>query len=158
MKRVILLSGLPGAGKTFLASRLATEHQFGVLCLDDAYVDFIKSHCSMLYFDVLDMYVGPHYNSILVNRNYSIRHFQRDFVAEWHSFLLARAEQQLTQTDRLVLEGYLLKDCMASLQLGLQTEAQVFHVLVANRNYYCQQQICTFQQVAALGTAEIARS
>ncbi len=49
MKRLFLVSGMPGAGKTYLAKKIASEHSFKYVELDTEYVQFIKSECPMLF-------------------------------------------------------------------------------------------------------------
>ena len=148
---VLLVSGPPGAGKTYLASHLQSDHSFEVLSLDELYVEFIKSDCRMLYFEALDKYIGPHYDSILAHRDYSRSQFGRDFVAEWHSHVLSRARERAAGGKSVVVEGYLLRDWQDKLQAGLEDLARVFRIVVENRRYWWLHERLTIEQVAGLG-------
>ncbi len=86
-----------------------------------------------------------------MHRDHSVRHFKRDFVEEWGFHLLSRIRQELRQSEQLVAEGYLLKDCAQWLQASLANDAQVFHIKVENQRYYLQGELLTIDQVAALG-------
>jgi hypothetical protein len=150
--RVILLAyGQPGHGKSYLADKLKTEHSFGVLSVDETYVEFIRSRCPMLYFEALEYYVGPHYFSILGDRGYSKAHFRRDFVAEWHSYLKECIEGMAARHDRLIVEGDLLRDCKDQFEVELRSLAQVFQIKVVDQSYRWQGRPISLTQIAALG-------
>jgi hypothetical protein len=150
--RVILLAyGQPGHGKSYLAEKLKTEHSFGVLSVDETYVEFIRSRCPMLFLEALEYYVGPHYHSILLDRDYSKAHFGRDFVAEWYSYLKECIEDMAAQHARLIVEGGLLRDCKDQFEAELRRLAQVFQIEVVDQSYRWQGRPISLPQVAALG-------
>jgi hypothetical protein len=122
--------------------------------LDAEYVEFIKTRCEGLYFTELGRYVGPHYDNLLQLRAYSQEQFGRNFVAEWHAYLLERIRSLASQAETLIVEGYLLYDCVEALTGGLGDLATVFHVVVHNGRYIWQHRLLTVEQVAALGTSE----
>jgi hypothetical protein len=151
-RRVILLAyGEPGHGKSYLAEKLKSEHAFDVLSVDEAYVEFIRARCPMLYFEALEYYIGPHYYSVLADRNYSKAHFGRDFVAEWHSYLKEQIEGMAARHDRVVVEGGLLRDCKDQFEEELRGLAQVFQIKVTDRSYRWQGTPLSLAQIAALG-------
>ena|SRR5437870_5725526 len=150
--RVILLTfGRPGHGKSYLAEKLKTEHSFAVLSVDETYDEFIRVHCSLLYFEALEYYIGPHYHHILADREYSKAHFGRDFVAEWHSYLKVCIEGMAARHDRVIVEGDLLRDCKAQLEAELRSRAQVFQIEVVDRSYRWRETPLSLTQIAALG-------
>jgi nucleoside-triphosphatase THEP1 len=109
MKRVLLVTGRPGSGKSALAKELHDKHSCQVLTVDKVYIEFVEKEVEFLFFERLDSYVGPHYEYILAEREHSKKHFERDFVAEWYGYLLRRIEGLLTGEDNIVVEGYLLE-------------------------------------------------
>jgi len=154
MKRVILVAGRPGEGKSHLAKSLVTQHSFVDLSVDQAYVDFIKQHCPMLYLDALHLYIGPHYHAILSERDYSRAHLGRDFVAEWRRYLVTRIAGLTSLEDSVVVEGYLLKWWDQELNQSLASSVQVFVVLVKGRRYFYQGRELTTVEVARLGSQQ----
>jgi hypothetical protein len=150
--RVILLAyGQPGHGKSYLAEKLKTEHSFGVVSVDETYVEFIRTRCPMLYLEALEYYVGPHYYAILADRGYSKTHFGRDFVAEWRSYLKECIEGMAARHDRLIVEGGLLQDCKDHFEADLGTRTKVFQIKVVDRSYRWQGRSLSLTQIAALG-------
>ena len=148
---ILLVYGRPGHGKSYLAEKLKTVHSFGALSVDAAYEEFIRVHCPMLYLAALEYYIGPHYYSILADRDYSKAHFGRDFVAEWHSYLKDCIEGMAARHDRVIVEGDLLRDCIAQLEAELRSRAQVFQIEVVDRSYRWQGTPLSLTQIAALG-------
>jgi hypothetical protein len=168
MKRVLFVTGLPDTSKSTLAKELHDRHSFQVLTVDKVYVKFVEKEVAFLFFERLDSYVGPHYESILAAREHSKKHFERDFVAEWYGYLLKRIEELLTDEDSVVVEGYLLVtaqdknnrsySCIDYLQEKLQHqgiatfEIEVELDRVGKRTYRRKNDILTVEQIAALGT------
>jgi hypothetical protein len=148
---ILLVYGQPGHGKSYLAEKLKTEHSFGVLSVDETYVEFIRSRCPMLYLEALEYYVGPHYFSILGDRAYSNTHFGRDFVAEWHSYLKDGIEGMAARHDRLIVDGDLLRDCKDQFEAELGKRTKVFQIKVVDRTYRWQGRPLSLTQIAALG-------
>ena len=153
MKRVLFVTGEPGSGKSTLAEELAKNHSFVHLSVDDAYVEFVRDKCNLLFFEQLERYIAPHYNCILSERKFSKEQFGRDFVVEWYEYLLQQIIEELaTQKDSVVVEGYLLKDCIGDLQAKLQGKAEMYRIQADNMEYKCNGQVLTVEQVAALGS------
>jgi hypothetical protein len=148
---LLLAYGQPGQGKSYLAERLKREHSFAVLGVDEAYVDFIRDRCPMLYLEALEYYVGPHYYAILADRAYSKTHFGRDFVAEWHSYLKECIEAMAARHHRVIVEGGLLRECKDRFEIELRAVADVFQIEVANQAYRWQGSPISLTQIAALG-------
>ncbi len=147
---ILLVYGQPGHGKSYLAEKLTTEHLFAALSVDEAYVEFIRIHCPILYFEALQYYIGPHYYSTLVDRDYSKALFGRDFVAKWHSFLQVRIEGMSARHVRLIVEGDLLRNCKDRFEAELSRLAQVFQIEVVDRSYRWQGTPLSLTQIARL--------
>jgi dephospho-CoA kinase len=148
---ILLVYGEPGNGKSFLAERLKTKYSFAVLSVDEAYEEFIRVHCPMLYFEALEYYIGPHYYAILADREYSRAQLGRDFVAEWHSHLNNCIKAMTARHEKVVVEGGLLRECMNLFEAGLKSLAQVFQIEVIRGRFRIQGSPVSLTQIAALG-------
>lgn len=153
MSTVILLHGNPGSGKSFLAKELAAKYSFFALHVDDVYVSFIRDFCPDLYFAALSLYIGPHYDKILIHREHSKRHFHRDFVAEWHDHLHRQILTVAHMHSRVVVEGYLLRDFQDRFMATISPDVQVFLIEVASRTYRVNGNPTTIDQIAVLGAS-----
>jgi hypothetical protein len=151
MRRLFLVFGDSGAGKSFLADTLEITHHFDRISVDYEYVEFIRARCPALYFEELRSYIGTQYDGILKNRAFSLHQFQRDFVAEWHSHLLDRIRAGIGGCEDLVVEGYLLYDCRHEFEEQLRDSASVFQIHVENRQYTWRSRVLTAAQIAGLG-------
>lgn len=151
MKRLILLVGRSGQGKTYLARYLSTEHSFVTLSVDQAYLDFVRTQCPMLNFDALNFYISPHYHAILKNRDHSIAHLGRDFIYEWLQYLTTRILDLTSLHDSVVVEGSLLNHCANDFQPLMTSFAQVYVVSVDKQRYFLDGRELGTESVAALG-------
>jgi hypothetical protein len=77
-------------------------------------------------------------------------HFGRDYLAEWHDHLERLLDRLAAQSDKLVVEGYLLCDCRDHLSAALARSARVFQVAVRQRAYYYQNRSRSIEDIAAL--------
>lgn len=152
MKRLFLVYGPPGAGKSYLAAQLDTKHKFRRLSVDDSYVDFVELRFPEMYFPALRSFIMPHYNLIQQFRGYAAQVLQRDFVAEWQDYLVGRIRELIATTDRdTVVEGYLLEDCKDALSNTLAGAAGVFQIAVDNRTYtWNRKTVLSIDEIAAL--------
>ena len=150
MKRLFLIHGDPGSGKSTLARKLRDEHGFEILSLDDLYVEFIKTQCPILYFDVLDKFIAQHYQCILHPKAYTNHHFNRDFVNEWHEYLLTTISERSDRQDDLVVEGFLLYDYLGALEAYMSQVAQVFLVHTSDHIFRVLGAPLTTRDIAAL--------
>ena len=134
-----MVYGNPDAGKLVLARKLEENHSCHRLSLDDAYVQFIKVECPMLYFDALGQYVGPHYDAILREDTYSLAQFGRSFLAEWLLHLRRRVRGLVMFHPSVVVEGYVLdEDCRNALQQDLADPVEVFPIEVVDQTLLLQ--------------------
>ena len=154
MGTVLLICGIPGSGKTWLADKLRREHSFDVLSLDPLYVSFIQQYCPDIYFKKLNLYIQPHYDRIVSNRPYSQHHFGRDFVNEWHLHLRQTIEQFVTTHPNVVVDGYLLHDFKDLLHNSPPADTRVFQIEVINRTYRTIGSQMTVSEIATLGDAK----
>ena len=147
-----MVYGDPEAGKSYLAKKLEENYSCHRLSLDDAYVNFIKTECPMIYFDALGQYIGPHYNAILRADAYSLAQFGRSFLAEWLLHLRRRVRALAMFHASIVVEGYVLdEDCRNALQQDLADPVEVFPIEVVDHTYSYKGELVTLEQVAALG-------
>lgn len=153
-KRVILLTGFPGQGKTYLMNRLQQEASCAALCVDDVYADFIKTQCPTMYFESMRMYIAPHYDSLIEGLDdYSAVLYGRRFDAEWRAHLVNRIHTLASVCDSVFAEGYLLKmRVVGQIHTALAPLARVHTLSVQSRRYFLGSKELTFEQVAALGT------
>ena len=151
MSVVLLVHGHPGNGKSTLSRELRDNHSFEMLSLDEEYVDFIRRHCPIVFFEALRQYVGPHYDSILSHRGYSQTHFGRDFVGEWHTHLRNRIEELAGCHSRLVVEGYLLRDFKDDFHAKPPRNVLVFQIESKQFIYRHHGKTISVDQIAALG-------
>ncbi len=154
MKRLFLIHGDPGSGKSTLAKKLRDEHSFEMLSLDELYIEFIKTKCPDLYFSALNKFIAQHYQRILHSREYTIHHFNRDFVNEWHEYLMTTTSERSARHNNLVVEGFLLYDCLGDLEARMSRVARVFLVHVSNHTYRVLGAPLTTKDIAALGQTD----
>ncbi len=154
MKRVLLIFGLPGSGKSTLAEKLRDDYSFEILSLDELYAEFIKTKCPNLYFEALDKFIAPHYQHILHPIEYSKHHFGRNFVEEWHEYLLTATSDRNARHDNLVVEGFLLYDYLSNLESAMSQVAQVFLVQASNRTYRVVGTPLTAKDIVPLGLTD----
>ena len=152
-RRVFLVYGDPDAGKSYLAKKLEENYSCHRLSLDEAYVQFIKTECHIIYFDALGQYIGPHYDAILREDTYSLAQFGRSFLAEWLLHLRRRVRALTMFHASVVVEGYVLDDdCRGALQQDLADPVEVIPIEVVDHTYFYKGEPVTLEQVAALGT------
>jgi len=125
-----------------------------MLSLDELYVEFIKTKCPDLYFAALNKFIAQHYQRILHPRDYTNYHFNRDFVNEWHEYLLTATSERSARHDDLVVEGFLLYDCLGDLEARISQVARVFLVHANNRTYRVLGAPLTANEIAALGQTD----
>jgi len=154
MKRLFLIYGNPGSGKTSLAEYLRSNHSFEILSLDDLYIEFVKEKCPDFYFEKLRNYINQHYHHILNNGGYTKEKFGRDFVNEWHEYLFATTIEWSATHDNLVVEGYLLIDCLSDLETRMSQIAQVFLIYVSDHSYRVLGTPMSANDVAILGQTD----
>lgn len=151
-KRLLLVSGSPRSGKSYLACKLKECYGFHALHVDDVYVGFIREKCPELYFEKLHLFIAPQYRCILKKKKWTLEHLGRNYVEEWEAHLEAQVKEQTECYDDVVVEGDLLSDSKHTLQTHLQDVAQVFCIEVVDGKYRCGGNILTLEQVAALGS------
>jgi dephospho-CoA kinase len=151
MKRVFLLYGNPGSGKSTLARKLRDEHGFRLISLDPLYVEFIQSECPRLYFEALGTWIAPHYKQLFNGKERTKQRYGRDLVQEWHEYILARIEDLIAQDDSVVVEGFLLFDCMEFLESSLSAKARVFRILADHLKYRILGPQMTSEEIAEFG-------
>lgn len=148
MKRLLLIHGDPGSGKTPLGQYLRREYSFEILSLDDLYVKFVEEECPDFYFKKLRNYISQHYHQILDNRGYTEKKFGRNLVKEWHEYLFNTIFSN--KADNLIVEGYLLVDCIDDIEIRMSQITQVHQVQVKNGSYTVSGRLMTADDIAIL--------
>ena len=151
-RRIFLIYGDPDAGKSSLAKKLEENYSCQRLSLDQAYVQFIKAECPMIFFDALGQYIAPHYDRILRADTYSLAQFGRSFLAEWLLHLRRRVRGLVMLHPSVVVEGYVLdEDCRNALLQDLADPVEVFPIQVVDHTYFHRGEPVTLEQLATLG-------
>jgi len=153
MKRVLLIHGDPGNGKSTLAKILKDQYFFNTVPVDDVYVDFILNKFHSLHFEALNRYIAPHYFWIREYHEYIRKDLGRDPIDDWHEHLLTTIKELSNLYDDLVVEGFLLYDCKDQIENALPKGVKTFQVYVKDREYTVQDKIVVPEQIAALGKA-----
>ncbi|HUT15265.1 MAG TPA: hypothetical protein VMY98_03370, partial [Anaerolineae bacterium] len=163
-----------------LADRLEQRCSCHPVGIDQVYVDFVNEKHHTLSFQKLCDYIAPHYHHILGKSEWSldefgacacfnngthdhilgesegsVEDFRRDFVKEWHCYLFLRIEDEAKERDKVVVEGYLLKDC-EDVREKLQRIARVIRIQAADWRYtddednaITEEEICALVDKAA---------
>jgi hypothetical protein len=145
-KVVWLVSGLPHAGKSHLAKKLKRDHRFSKVSVDATYVAFIQTRCPELYFEALNQCISLHYDCLLKNGDFQ-RLRLRNYVADWQCYLVSRVRSAASVCDRLVVEGYLLKDCVCELKKQLEGIAEVRSIEAVDQRYRVEDQCLLLEEL-----------
>lgn len=155
MKTVLVwVTGDPGSGKSCLANKLHRDYSFSCpLSVDSVYLRFVKEMCPALYFKALHKYIGPHYEHILASKQSSKFFYGRNFVDEWRNYLYEQIEKKVEKNAKVVVEGYLLKDCKGlRKKLELELPGHVFDIKAKDCLYYYQGEEYKVDRIARLGS------
>jgi hypothetical protein len=144
-RRVILISGDPNHGKSFVADALSEQHGFHVLGVDGIYVEFVRTAVQGLFLQALGQVILQHYDTMLSQ--------SQQAVEAWHRHLFAQIVLASDQHQALAVEGYLLRDCKDQFEVELKNQGrEVFQIRIENRVPILESPRLTVAQVAALGT------
>jgi hypothetical protein len=144
-RRVILISGDPNHGKSFLAEALRNQHNFHLLSTDGMYVEFVRTAVQALFLPALGQVILQHYDTMLSQSPQA--------VAAWHQHLFEHIVRASDEYGDLAVEGYLLKDCKDRFEVELKTQGRdVFQIRMENKAPILESPRLTVAQVAALGS------
>jgi hypothetical protein len=145
-RRVILISGYPDQGKSFLGEALRNQHGFHLIQIDGIYVQFIRNACLAVNFPAVSQFIYQHYNQIFVN--------VQGGITAWHKHLFDEIIQASEKHRDLAVEGYLLKDCKDQFEIDLKEQGrQVFQIRMQGRVATLESPRLTAGEVADLGKA-----
>src|SRR5258708_27331460 len=150
MKRVVLIHGESGSGKSPLAQKLKAGYGFEVLELDKLYVCFIKTMCPDLYFNFLSKAISNHYLYILPQSMWKINDVAHNLVEEWHQHLLNTVIDESARHDALVVEGWLLFPYLKEIKGQLSQRAVVIVVEAMNGANWIDHTVVTEEQIALM--------
>ena len=122
-----LIYGIPGAGKTTIATKIRERYGIPFISADAIYLDFVKSHCPELHFPHLSFCIGLHYDHILIHSEFWKERSGRDFKAEWERYLIGKIKEQ--GIGDLVVEGYLLKDSIKAIERAIPASITVVEMV-----------------------------
>jgi len=137
MAQVVLITGEPGQGKTYLADRLSENRICGIVHLDSAYVDFIRDRHPSLYLSDIACVVSQHYKTVL-----SVHRLGR---SQWKKYVLALIKEELAGNALLIVEGYLLTSVLEDVLKSLPKDTSIVNVIVRDRRYYTESKINELQ-------------
>lgn len=128
-KKVILVFGDPGSGKSYLATGICEGTDYEAIHLDEVYLDFIKEKYPDLYLNSLALVVSQHYNAILGATDKRARRIWRDYV-------MTVIKERLKESSHLVVEGYLLRPILKSVRSRLSKSGKTVMVVYAHDRQY----------------------
>jgi hypothetical protein len=144
MNRILLVSGDPNHGKSFLADELEANYQFTVMHVDGVYVRYVEQAYANVFLPDLHLYIAQHYQTIFA--------LDPERQAKWHQHLLGEVVAAARRHDAVAVEGYLLYDCKDQFEVALKQQSfAVFKIRVKQRAYFLQQRSLSVSDVAMLG-------
>jgi len=146
MKRIVLVHGEPGSGKTWLSDQLSNRFAWRKLSVDETYVEFVNTTCPEFYFPYLRRYIAPHY-AYMLSLEETKQKYGRDFVLEWCHYLFDRIVAESSANDKLVVEGWLLRHLLRTLRPPISQAAAVMVVEVVSRTYWVDHMPVTIEGI-----------
>ena len=115
-RKVILIFGEPGSGKSYLAERLRDEYGYNsIISLDTIYMEFITNKYPSLYLPDLAIVISQHYKTILGDSG----------KKAWKKYAVSFIKSVVKSGGKIVIEGYLLFDILEDVRAKLSGMAEV---------------------------------
>ena len=133
-KRLVLVYGLPGEGKTTLAHELLHKKGYRWISTDRVYVDWIRDRYPDFFFPRLRQFVFEHWNEIIrvgEERDWIVE----DMVAAWIEHLLDVAVAELDHHPKVVVEGSLVTWAYERLSELLNDSVEVLVIKAHEERY-----------------------
>src|SRR2546428_11062967 len=105
-RRVVLIFGGPGNGKSHLGKRLRDNHGHHLIELDEVYVKVVKDSYPDLYLPALNQVIAQHFQMILVPCDRA--GIAPDAEAAWWNHVASLAEAASGEHDLVSVAGFLL--------------------------------------------------
>jgi len=127
-RRVVLIFGDSGHGKSHLADELHEKYGYYVIRLDDVYVEFIRSRYPDFFLNLLPQVIGQHYNTMFIQ--------SPEGVASWSDHVVSVTKDASAQNPLVAVEGYLLAPVLRAVEESVASLASVTTVEVRYREYF----------------------
>jgi hypothetical protein len=145
-RRVILIWGEPGQGKSHLAKQLSERCDYHVIGLDDAYIEFVKTRYPDFYLKALNLVIAQHYRYMLRVWDHP-RGAAEGAMSSWGDWVASLAENATREYPFVAIEGYLLPPVLNTVYQKLVGQATVIVVEVRNRQYFVDGVAKQFEQI-----------
>lgn len=133
-RRVVLIYGNPGNGKSHLAEKLEKNYGYHRIELDEVYVKFIRSQYASLDSPKLREVILQHYEYILTPCDRL--EVYPGAMEKWRDHVVSITEDASHQHALIVVEGYLLLPAIVAVQRRLGDTAIVAVVEARNGQYF----------------------
>jgi hypothetical protein len=130
---VFFISGVPGAGKSYLTRHIADRSGAKVVSVDEAYVEFIRTKFPEVYFPALRNFIMGHYGIFSYSRYYAGQVLGKDLIALWQQHLAFKVKEELRKISSiLVVDGYQLglDNCLEFLRRSIGEQAATTEIEV----------------------------
>lgn len=128
MRRIVLIIGEPGQGKSYLARKLGKKFGAEIVSLDSEYVQFIRGQYPSLDLDDIACVISQHYKTVLT--------VKKRGHTEWKKHVIALIKEKSRTSPFLVVEGYLLSPILEEVLKKTPKRAKISVVYVRAMRYY----------------------
>ena len=127
-RKVVLIFGDPGNGKSYLANQLRQRYGYDLISLDDTYVAFVKERYPDLYLPAISQVIAQHFQTML-------QHYNGAHKA-WQEHVASLVEARSGLDPLVAVEGFLLLPVLDAVQAALAGKAIVTIVEARAKQYF----------------------